>query len=284
MREVWTSYKRWMLDDKGYASTTRGTYLGYAHSAHRWLRSNGHTGLPWATDVSIRAYWDTTAPTAESRMHVRAALCAFFACINDLGWRPDNPAASLPKLKRPKRLPRPIMGSDAQKVLDVAQAFDPMVCAIVHLFAYCGIRNAELRAAKWCDLQGNMLRVHGKGDKERVVSVPPIAMAHLARWRTEDPSPDWMFHSDRNWHRPLSKTSLKLLMDEVSDAACVPFTPHILRHTFATELIDVSEGNIAVVQAALGHSSAATTSMYALVKPRNLEREQAKMNYGRMER
>ena len=124
MREVWTSYKRWMLDDKGYASTTRGTYLGYAHSAHRWLRSNGHTGLPWATDVSIRAYWDTTAPTAESRMHVRAALCAFFACINDLGWRPDNPAASLPKLKRPKRLPRPIMGSDAQKVLDVAQAFD----------------------------------------------------------------------------------------------------------------------------------------------------------------
>jgi site-specific recombinase XerD len=179
VREVWNSYKRWMLDDKGYAITTRKGYLAYAQSAHRWLRTNGHTGLPWATQETIRGYWDTTTPTAENRMHVRAALCAFFACLNDLGWRPDNPAASLPKLKRPKRLPRPIMGSDAQKILDVAQAFDPMVCAIVHLFAYCGIRNAELRELKWSHLQGNMLRIHGKGDKERVVAVPPTAMQYL---------------------------------------------------------------------------------------------------------
>src|SRR3954453_9679221 len=82
MREVWSSYKRWMLDDKGYASTTRRGYLAYAQSAHRHLRINGHQGLPWATQETIRAYWDTTTPTADNRMHVRAALCAFFACIN----------------------------------------------------------------------------------------------------------------------------------------------------------------------------------------------------------
>jgi len=226
-------------------------------------------------------FWETTKATAENRMHVRAALCAFFACLNDLGWRPDNPAASLPKYKRPKRLPRPIQGSDAQKILDVAQAFDPMAAAIVHLFAYCGLRNAELRALKWSDLQGNMLRIIGKGDKERVVSIPPLAMSHLTKWRSVDPSPDWMFHVPNRYGRPLSKGYLKNLMDEVSDAACVPFTPHVLRHTFATELIDVSDGNIAVVQAALGHASASTTAIYARVKPRNIEKAQALLDYHR---
>lgn len=279
MRDVWNSYTRWMLDDKGYALSTRRGYMQGAQQVHRWLRSNGHDGLPWATKETLKLYWDASQPSVATRARIRTALCAFFRFTNDLGWRPDNPAESLPKLKRPKGMPRPLMGSDAQKILDVAAAMGPMTNAIVHLLAYTGIRNAELRGLKWSDLQGDMLRVNGKGNKVRIVPVPEIAMAPLQVWRRESASPDWMFHATKRDDRQLSQSSLKHLTDEVSDAACVPFTPHVLRHTFATELVDVTNGNIAVVQQAMGHASASTTAIYGMVKPRNLQEGMSKLNY-----
>src|SRR5262245_52974017 len=95
VRDVWNGFQTWMRDDKGYAIQTRRGYMLRCQAAHRWLRSHDHQGLPWATAESLRAHWDTVAPSASNRSHVRASCIAFFAFMNDAGWRPDNPAVSL---------------------------------------------------------------------------------------------------------------------------------------------------------------------------------------------
>jgi integrase/recombinase XerD len=270
VRDVWNSFQTWMRDDKGYAAETRRGYMARCQAAHRWLRTNGHQGLPWATEETLRAHWDGVAPSAANRAHVRAALVAFFRFVNAAGWRPDNPALALPKPKQPRRLPRPIPSGDAKKLLDVAEAMGPMMAAMVNVLAYCGLRNAELRGLQWADLEGPWLRVIGKGNKERMVPVPPPAMLALVRWRNASQSSGQMFHASRSEDKPLSHQTLGYLMKELSDTACVEVTPHVLRHTYATQMLEVSGGDLRTVQEAMGHARPETTALYTKVNPAKL--------------
>jgi integrase len=164
---------------------------------------------------------------------------AFFHFVNHAGWRPDNPAVPLPRVKTPKRLPRPVTNSEARKILDMAEAMGPQIAAMVNLLAYCGLRNSELRMLRWSDVEGPWLRVIGKGDKERSIPIPPPAMLPLVRWRKQSTAAEWVFPSSRNDDRPIAKSTLSLIMVEIADAACVEVTAHKLRHTYATRLLEV---------------------------------------------
>jgi integrase/recombinase XerC len=267
VRDVWNGFAAWMRDDQSYSIETRRGYVRVCQAAHRWLRSNGHQGLPWGTEETIRAFWDSVSPGPANRSKVRCALVAFYRFENKAGWRPDNPANALPRTKQPKRLPRPVAAPETKKLLDVAEAMGPMMAAIVHVFVFCGLRNAELRNLQWADLEGPWIRVIGKGNKERVVPVPPPAMLALVRWRNSSQSSGFMFHSARSEERPISHSTLANLMDELADIACVRVTPHMLRHTYGTEAYAVSDGDILAVGMAMGHSRPETTAMYAKVRP-----------------
>lgn len=270
VRDVWNAFTTWMRDDKNYAFTTRKGYLYRCEAAHRWLRNNGHKGLPWATEETLRLYWNTVPPAAETRRYVRSALLAFFHFINAQGWRPDNPAQKLPSPSVPRRLPRPVSNTDVEKLLDVAEAMGPMVAAMVNVFAYTGIRNAELRGLRWADLEGPWLRVIGKGNKERSVPIPPPAMVALVRWRNHCSAPEWIFPATRNEDRQMAPQTLNYIIQELADIACVKVTPHMLRHTYATQMMEVSEGDLRLVQEALGHSKPETTAIYTKVQPKRI--------------
>jgi site-specific recombinase XerD len=270
VREVWNTFDRWMLDQSYSRATCKG-YMARVQQCHRWLRHNDHPGIHVATPETLRAWWDTVAPSPANRSHARSALVSFFRCVNEAGWRPDNPAETLPKLKLPKRLPRPV-GEDARVALFAeAEAAGPMVDAMVHLFTFCGLRNAELRNLTWADIAGPWIHVTGKGSRERTVPIPPPAMLAVVRWRNQSTSAQWVFPSKRNPDRPMPASSIWDIFKELSAAAGGDrIKPHALRHTYATELLDVSH-DITVVQLGLGHSTPDTSMIYAKVNPRRLE-------------
>jgi site-specific recombinase XerD len=281
VREVWNGFRDWMRHDKGYSITTVHHYTWRAQNAHRWLRQQGHQGLPWATTETLRAYWDTVTPSAANRNDARSALVAFFHFVNHAGWRPDNPALPLPRVKTPKRLPRPVTNDEARKILDMAEAMGPQIAAMVNLLAYCGLRNSELRSLRWSDVEGPWLRVVGKGDKERSIPIPPPAMLPLVRWRKQSTAAEWVFPSSRSDDRPIAKSTLSLIMVEIADAACVEVTAHKLRHTYATRLLEVCS-DLRAVQEAMGHSRPETTALYTKVNPKRLAEAADEMTYGHM--
>lgn len=281
MREVFTAFGAWMRDDKGYSPNTRRNYVIRCQKAHRWLRSNGYPGLHVATEETIRAFSDSTAPSPANRISYRSALVAFFKFVNAQGWRPDNPAAALPSPRRRRYQPRPIPSGEAKMFLDLAEAQGPMMAAMVNLFAFTGIRNFELRALRWGDIEGPWIHVeHGKGDKARDIPIPPPAMLALVRWRNASTAAEWVFPSTRHPDKPISSSTLNNWFKALSDDSALHVTPHVLRHTYGTQLLQISGGDLRAVQEALGHSSPATTALYTKVQPAHLREIAEQMVYG----
>lgn len=280
VRECWTQFQRYMLDDLGYAVTTRRNYTLRCQKAHRWLRSSGRPGIVQANEADLRAFWDSVTPSPSNRQCYRSALMSFFRFTNSMGWRPDNPAAPLPYVKQNRGIPRPLASGQTKKVLDVAAAMGPMMEAMVTLMAYTGIRNSELRGLRWSDLQDGYLRVLGKGSKERSVPVPLPAMESLVRWRGASTAALWMFPSGRSDDKPLPGQTFNYMFQELRDICCIPeLTPHVLRHTFLSELYEVSGSDILMTQQAAGHASPTTTAIYAKVRPGKLQEATSKVTY-----
>jgi integrase/recombinase XerD len=275
VREVWNGFQTWMRDDKGFSVATRQGYMRRVQQAHRWLRSEGHPGVHLATDETLRAWWDSITPSPQNRSHARGALVTFFRYVNAAGWRPDNPADALPKLKLPRGVPRPVPKPETLQLLQMAEVMGPMTSAIVHVLAYCGLRNAELRALQWTSLErgvdgGMWLRVMGKGSRERMVPVPQDCLDSINRWRRVSGSVEHMFHAATHEERPLSESTLAYLLRELAGLIGVEkLTPHMLRHTYATELLEITH-DITIVQQGLGHASPATSMIYARVNPTRL--------------
>lgn len=282
MNEVWSSYRGWLRDERDYAPTTRYRYVLYSQAAHRWFQAQQHAGLLWATADDVKRYYFSLSKNAGTRNDQRAGLIVFFDFTLAQGWRKDktNPAADLPRYKVPKRLPHPLQDETTVKLLDMAEHFGPMANALMHLFIYTGIRHAECRNLRWTDLDGDWLRIVGKGNKERAVPIPEVCLETLRTWRRECPSVEYVFPSPRYEDRPISASTLASLVSDIGDCAGIPgLHPHKLRHTYATALLDTC-GDLAVVQQALGHASPATTTIYAKVNPEKLRSAGKSLNYG----
>jgi site-specific recombinase XerD len=145
--------------------------------------------------------------------------------------------------------------------------------AILELFYSCGLRISELLAldVKHVDFIGETLRVVGKGSKERMVPVGGPALAAIQRYRqaaavTSGP----LFLSTRQ--RRITQQAVDQLLKKYLKHSSIPFgiSPHKLRHSFATHLLDAG-ADLRSVQALLGHASLSTTQIYTHVTKERLK-------------
>jgi site-specific recombinase XerD len=145
--------------------------------------------------------------------------------------------------------------------------------AILELFYSCGLRISELLAldVKHVDFIGETLRVVGKGSKERMVPVGGPALSAIQRYRqaaavTSGP----LFLSTR--HRRITQQAVDQLLKKYLKHSSIPFaiSPHKLRHSFATHLLDAG-ADLRSVQALLGHASLSTTQIYTHVTKERLK-------------
>jgi integrase/recombinase XerC len=146
--------------------------------------------------------------------------------------------------------------------------------AILELFYSCGLRISELLAldVKHVDFIGETVKVMGKGAKERIVPVGGPALNAIQRYRqqavvTSGP----LFLSSR--HRRITQQAVDQLLKKYLKQSSIPFaiSPHKLRHSFATHLLDAG-ADLRSVQALLGHASLSTTQIYTHVTKERLKK------------
>jgi integrase/recombinase XerC len=194
-----------------------------------------------------------------------------FACRE--GILEANPAQGVRTPKAPKTLPRHLRPGEVESLIEAPEGDEPLVRrdrAILELLYAAGLRVSELVGLDWTDvdLPGRVVRVLGKGSKERMVPFGRPAAESLRRWLEvwetvrapgEDEAPVFLNHQGGR----LTDRSVRRVIDKWVDAAAVArgVHPHTLRHTFATHLLE-GGADLRAIQELLGHSSLSTTQRY----------------------
>jgi integrase/recombinase XerD len=208
-----------------------------------------------------------------------AAARAFFKHQQLLGVRADNPAAALQTPKRTRRLPRTLSASEAERLIDAAQGVSPRAMrdrALVELLYGAGLRVSEALGLSKAsvDLDERLVRVVGKGGKERLVPLGRPAAEAVRRYLALGRP-----HLDRR-HRPdlflnarggaLTRAGAFLILRRLAEKAGLDASrihPHLLRHSFATHLLE-GGADLRSVQEMLGHADLGTTELYTHVTDR----------------
>jgi len=203
-----------------------------------------------------------------------ATLRSFYKYLTRRGMVAASPLSSIRTPKQEKRLPRCLDLEQVQKLLDAPGDGD-ILCirdkAMLEVLYASGIRVSELvdLEVQDLDLQEGVLRVRGKGRKDRLTPIGSQAIGALQRWfeaRASDPRMNGP-HAQRvflNKHGgPLSTRSVRRKLDKYLVMAGLDpgISPHTLRHSFATHLLN-NGADLRSVQELLGHQSISTTQVY----------------------
>jgi len=208
-----------------------------------------------------------------------ASLRSFFRHLVLIGAADANPAADLELPRRTRRLPRALSPSEAERLIDAAAGTTPRTLrdrALVELLYGAGLRVGEAVGLDkgGVDLDQRLVRTIGKGGKERVVPVGRQAVEALRRYLGRGRP-----HLDRR-HRPelflnaqggaLTRAGAFLILRKLAAKAGLEperVHPHLLRHSFATHLLE-GGADLRSVQEMLGHADLATTELYTHVTDR----------------
>src|SRR5881394_2413015 len=208
-----------------------------------------------------------------------AAARSFFRHLVLLGGRSDNPAAAVALPRKARRLPRTLSPSEAERLIDAAAGTTPRALrdrALVELLYGAGLRVSEAvgLGKTDVDLERRLVSCIGKGSKERVVPVGRHAVDALRRYLAHGRP----FLDKR--HRPelflnakggaLTRAGAFLILRKLAEQAGLEperVHPHLLRHSFATHLLE-GGADLRSVQEMLGHADLATTELYTHVSDR----------------
>jgi len=208
-----------------------------------------------------------------------AAVRSFFRHQMLLGARTDNPAAELDLPRRRRTLPRTLSPAEAERLVEAASGTSPRALrdrALVELLYGAGLRVSEAVGLDKAgvDLDGRLVRCVGKGSKERIVPIGRQAVTALRRYLSRGRP----FLDAR--HRPelflnakgggLTRAGAFLILRRLAAKAGLEperVHPHLLRHSFATHLLE-GGADLRSVQEMLGHADLATTELYTHVSDR----------------
>jgi len=219
---------------------------------------------------------------AASAARRRSSLRQFFRFLVEERMRADDPAAALDAPRRGRRLPRVLGVAEVEALIAAARAAaDAMAArrlvAIVELLYAAGLRVSELASLPVAaiDRDRRFLLVRGKGSKERLAPLNDAARAALATWlEARKPAGSrYVFPSNAGAGHLTTERVAQLLKALAVRAGLDPrrVSPHVLRHAFATHLIE-GGADLRAVQRMLGHADIATTQIYTHVAGNRLRR------------
>lgn len=210
--------------------------------------------------------------SARSLARRLSAIRSFLRWISDREGYDLSAALSTRGPKYQRSLPRPLAPDQAKDLLDYAGSHHPEPwiasrdMAVLTLLYGCGLRISEALALRGSDWPlGEALTIRGKGGRERMVPVLPVASQAIAAYLGLCPYPlendGPLFHGARGG--PLRAGVLEGAMAKMRQSLGLPptATPHALRHSFATHLLSAG-GDLRSIQELLGHASLSTTQVY----------------------
>ena len=210
-----------------------------------------------------------------------SSLRGFFAFVADEGWRADNPAELLENPKLGRKLPEFLTRDEAARLLEAPDTREKLGYrdrAMLELLYAGGLRVSELIGLKMLDFdpQAGMLRVFGKGAKERIVPLHDLACDILSSWISSwrgqfKPVDDTLFLNRSG--KGLSRQAVFKLIRRYATEAGIQrdISPHTLRHSYATHLLE-GGADLRTVQTLLGHADISATEIYTHVQADRLKR------------
>ena len=274
-----------LATEKGFSeNTSRGyrndleQFLNYL-AENRRSRGRDPVDIDWVDNLTIRGFLGYLHKRNKKATIARklSALRSFFNYLVKRGVTEDNPAASILTPKQEKTLPSYLAVDEMFRLLDSIHSgriLDLRNRAIFETLYSCGIRVSELVGLNTLnvDYRQDLIRVLGKGGKERIVPIGKKALAAIKTYRqllnqkcgiSEKINGPLFLNKNKG---RLSARSVARILDKLV-AACgllTPVSPHTLRHTFATHMLDAG-ADLRVVQELLGHKSLSTTQKYTHV-------------------
>jgi integrase/recombinase XerD len=277
-------YLSWLSAEKGRAANTIAAYRRDLRAYCRWLAGRELAlGDVEEDDVAryvaeLRASGGAPASVARAAVAVRS-LHGFLVDEGELG---DDPARGIEVPPVPAGLPKALTEAEVEALLGAVEGDDPIARrdrAMLELLYGTGARISELVGLSLgdLDLDAALLRVFGKGAKERIVPVGRHALAAVERWLAPGGRPAL---EPKRWARRGDAEALFLnarggrltrqgawgLVRRHGDTVGLGgrLTPHVLRHSCATHMLDHG-ADVRAVQEMLGHASISTTQVYTLV-------------------
>lgn len=242
---------------------TESTIAKRVAIVRRWW---DHTGDPFTRRLNwrhVEQFIDASTMSAPaSRYAAVSHLHQFYVWSQRHGHARHDPTALVERARMPHRLPRPAHDTDLAIAITLAP---PVIRAAIVLAATAGLRCIELARLRWIDLDDAAVRVTGKGSRDRVLPLHPLAAAELEQLdRLDEYVFPWREASDISPGRRASHA-----INGYMRAIGCSTTAHQLRHWCATRALAQS-GDLRAVQDLLGHASPATTAIYAKLDPAKL--------------
>jgi integrase/recombinase XerC len=282
--EVWLdSFERHLRDERRVSLHTLSAYRRDLQRLAAFLRAAGVASWRELTPAQVRAHVARRhREGAGGRTLARelSAMRAFFRHLQGEGIMTGNPATGIGAPRSPRRLPR-TLDTDATAALMHAESDDVLAVrdtAMLELFYSSGLRLSELVGLDLTrlDLSDGVVQVEGKGRKSRRVPVGRKARDALAQWlrvrRDLAGAGECAVFVGRRGRR-LSPRAVQLRVGQRARASGmgVHLHPHMLRHCFASHLLE-SSGDLRAVQELLGHADIATTQVYTHLDFQHLAR------------
>ena len=274
----------WLED--GLAKNTLAAYRSDLSLFANWLADQG-LSLAAVAAKDVKAYLayqhaQATRPKASSQRRLQAALRRFYRYLLNHGRAQVDPMQNIEQPRMPQRFPKTLSELEVERLLAAPDASKPLGLrdrAMIELLYAAGLRVSELVTLRLFEINLNdgVLRILGKGDKTRLVPLGEVAVDWLGRYQREarplllkGRSSDRVFVGSRS--AGLSRQMFwKLIKQHALTAGITkPISPHVLRHAFATHLINHG-ADLRVVQLLLGHADISTTQIYTHVARERLK-------------
>jgi integrase/recombinase XerD len=280
-----------LVVEHGVARNTQNAYRRDLQLYLRDLDARGIGGARAVKEADVAGFLARlrTAEYADGRRYSDATVARALAAVRGFhrwlvreGHATADPSASIGSVRIPRLAPKALSVEDVERLLESVPAEGPVARrdrAMLEVLYACGLRISELTGLDVddVDLDDGTVRCFGKGSKERIVPIGRLARRAVAAYLTQERpalakarGEHAMFVNQRG-RRLTRQGCWKILKHYAEDRAklAAKVTPHTLRHSFATHLLDRG-ADIRVVQELLGHASVSTTQVYTLVSQEKL--------------
>jgi len=258
--------------ERGAAANTLAAYRRDLESAEAII--GPLTGAARDDLIRLAGSWADLAPASLARKC--SALRQCFGFLVDEGWRGDDPSPALPRPRTRRPLPRILGHGDVEALFEAAEAEAAggrpdavRLLTLLELLYGSGLRATELVSLPLSAVPRDapFLTVTGKGGQQRLVPVSTRARQALSRWLTVRGDRGRLLFPSTGQSGHLTRVRLFQLLRELALRAGLDPTrvsPHVLRHAFATHLLE-GGADLRVLQTLLGHADIATTQIYTHV-------------------
>ena len=285
-KDIVSRYRRYLKLEKGYSVNTLDAYMRDVDKLFRYLAVEQVDVL----DVKLEdlehfaAFISDIGIGPRSLARILSGVRQFYRFLVIDGYLEVDPTELLESPKQPDHLPEVLSTAEVdllEQAIDLSKWEGHRNRAIIEVLFSCGLRVSELTNLKLSNLyiEEQYIRVMGKGSKERLVPISPRALDELNYWfadrnvmKIKPGEEDYVFLNRRGQH--LTRTMILIMIKRYAVEAGIKKTisPHTLRHSFATSLLE-GGADLRAIQAMLGHESIGTTEIYTHIDTSTLRQE-----------